>query len=293
MKKTLVLLVCAALVLCALCGFSAEEGQTDMMGNELSFVPDAKAAIVSLTPSSTEIVCALGAEANLVGVDAFSNYPESVQQLEVVGDFSGPDVEKIVSLEPDLVLAGTTLQQDAIDALKGLGLEVVCTEATLFEDIVPSIELVGLLLEREAEAAEVVKSIDEAIAAAEQNAPQEEVTVYYAMSYGDMGNWTSGPGSFINAMIETAGGSCITDDPSFPAWVEYSLEDLVANDPDVILVDSSMGSAEDIAAANGYSGLSAVKEGRVYEITSDVFTRPGPRIADALHELSGILNEAA
>ena len=110
------------------------------------------------------------------------------------------------------------------------------------------------------------------------------------MSYGDMGNWKSGTGSFINTMIELAGGKCITADQAAP-WIEYSLEDLAAADPDIILLDSSMGSTEALAEVAGYKDLTAVRNGNVYAIDADVFTRPGPRIGEAVLEISEILNK--
>ncbi|MEA4854117.1 MAG: ABC transporter substrate-binding protein [Christensenella sp.] len=261
---------------------------TDMSGNTVTV--DSAEKIVSLTPAGTEIVCALGAEDKLVGVDDSSDYPRSVDKIEVVGDFNGPDIEKIVALEPDVVLAGNMLQHDEIDQLTALGITVVSIEATAFEDIKKSITMVGKILDASQEANKINKKIDEALKEAEENKPEKSPTVYYAMSYGDMGNWTSGPGSFINSMIEAAGGTCVTADAQ-ASWLEYSLEDLVAANPDIILVDSSMGSAGDIENAPGYEDLDAVKKGHVYIVDADVFTRPGPRIAEAVKAVSEIVNQ--
>lgn len=262
---------------------------TDLAGNEATVEKADK--IVSLTPAGTEIVCALGAAKQLVGIDANSDYPDIVQSIEVVGDFNGPDVEKVASLEPDVVLAGNSLQQEAIDQLKNLGITVVSVEATSFEDIPKAIELVGEILGAQDTAETVNGEIDAAVRLAEENRPAEEKTVYYAMSFGDQGNWTSGPGSFINTMIELAGGKCVTADAEYP-WIEYPVEDLMVANPDIILVDSSMGStAEDLGNAQGYQDLDAVKNGSVYEVDANVLTRPGPRIAEALTMISEILNK--
>ena len=251
---------------------------TDMAGNEVTVA------------KADKIVCALGASKQLAGIDAYSNYPEITQSIEVVGDFNGPDVEKVAALEPDVVLAGTGLQEGAIGKLNELGITVVVVEATAFEDIAKSIELVGEIVGAQDVAAQLVSDIDTAVKDAQDNKPAEEKTVYYAMSYGDMGNWTSGPGSFINTMIELAGGKCITEGQGAP-WIEYSLEELAAADPDIILLDSSMGSTEDLGQVAGYKDLTAVKNGNVYAIDADVFTRPGPRIGEAVREISGILNK--
>lgn len=271
-------------------GEEATPEELDVFGNAPVNLTNVE-RIVSLTPAGTEIVCALGGGELLVGVDASSNYPESVQDVEIVGDYNGPDVEKIVSLEPDVVLAGNTLQQDVIDNLKAMGLEVVSVEATTFMEIPYAFELIGNILNAGPAAEELVSALNDAVAQAQETQPEEAKTVYYAMSYGDAGNWTSGPDSFIYTMIELTGGVPVPDDPSLPMWVEYPVEDLVAANPDIILVDSSMGAFGDIAGQNGYKDLDAVKNGRTYEIDADIFTRPGPRIIDALNELSRILNE--
>ncbi|MEG1472860.1 MAG: helical backbone metal receptor [Christensenella sp.] len=269
---------------------SAKAGKTvtDMAGAEVEIASAEK--IVSLSPSGTEIVCALGAAKRLIGIDAFSNYPELTQSVEVVGDFNGPDVEKIVSLEPDVVLAGNTLQKEAIDNMKKLGITVVSVEATAFEDIAKSIELVGNIVDAQNEAKQVIGEIDAAVTEAQKNKPKEPKSVYYAMSYGDAGNWTSGPGSFINTMIELAGGKCVTEGQAAP-WIEYPMEDLMVANPNIILADASMGSVGDISAAQGYKDIDAVKNGAVYAVNADVFTRPGPRIAEAITQLSEIINK--
>ena len=101
--------------------------------------------IISLTPTNTEIVCALGLESKLVGVDTYSDYPESVKSIAKVGTFQDPNMEQIVALKPDLVLGGNKLQKDAIDKLRALGLNIVATEATDYEDVYKSIDLVGEL----------------------------------------------------------------------------------------------------------------------------------------------------
>ena len=268
---------------------AAEEiAVTDMVGREVT-VKSAE-RIVSLAPSATEILFALGVGDKIVGVDAFSDYPEETKNIEVVGDYNGPDVEKIVSLSPDIVFCGNTLQEEMIGELEKLGLTVVATEAVAFEDIQKSIEMMGNIVGEQDAAKTVVDSINSAVETAKQNAPKEEITVYYAMSYRDMGNWTSGPGSFINTMIELAGGVPVTKDAA-DSWLEYPMEELVNRDPDIILLSSDMGSAEDISNVQGYADLSAVKNGKVYQMEANILSRPGPRIAEAIAIISDILNK--
>ncbi len=261
---------------------------TDMLGREATL--NSAERIVSLAPSATEILFALGVGDKIVGVDAFSDYPEEAKGKEIVGDYNGPDVEKIVSLNPDVVFCGNTLQEELIGELENLGLPVVATEAVAFEDIQKSIEMMGEITGKQDAAKTIVDSINSAAENAKKNAPKEPKTVYYAMSYGDMGNWTSGPGSFINTMIELAGGVPVTKDAT-DSWLEYPVEDLVSQDPDIILVSSDMGSLEDISKVQGYADLTAVKNGKVYQLESNVVSRPGPRIAEAITMISDILNK--
>ncbi len=261
---------------------------TDMLGNHVTIKATDK--IVSLAPSTTETLFALGAGDKVIGVDSMSNYPEEAKSKEIVGDFNGPIVEKIVALKPDLVLGGNTLQKDQMEQMQKLGLTVVSTEAVAYDDIPKSIELVGSVLGKEAEAKAVVDKINAAAAQAKEKAPKEEKTVYYVMSFGDSGNWTSGPGSFINSIIEACGGVPVTKDAP-AAWIDYPMESLVKADPDILLLASDTGTLDDLKKTQGYSTLSAVKNGTVYVVNADILSRPGPRIADAITMVSDLLNK--
>ncbi len=261
----------------------------DMSGEAvtLTAVPE---KIVSLTPAGTETVFAMGMGDKLVGIDAFSNYPEETKNIAVVGDFNGPDIEKIISLEPDVVFAAVGLQKDSVENLKKMGIPVVVVEASKYEDIPTAINLMGTILNKSTEAGKIIEEIKKAEEVAKSSAPKESKRVYYAMSYGDMGNWTSGQGSFINTIIEIAGGTPITKDIEF-MWVEYQMEDLLKADPQIVLLASDGGELAGLKNALGYKDLDAVKEGRAYQIDADVLSRPGPRIADAIKMISDIINK--
>lgn len=288
MRKTGIFLL-AALLLAAMAGCAGKPAGDlkDMMDNPVALgkYPE---RIVSLTPSNTEIVCALGLEGKLVGVDAVSDYPETVKSIGKVGDFNGPNLEAVVELKPDLVLAGNKLQQDVIDKMKALGLTVAAVEATTYDDIFKSIELVGKLTGTQDKASQLVKDMKakektvlDAVAKA-----QSGKKVYYAMTFGDMGNWTGGPGSFPYSLIEMCGGKNITE--GMPAaWINLDQELLVSGDPDIVLVSSDMGGdPAAFSTAEAYKNLSAVKNNKVYIITSNLCSRPGPRIVDGLREFA-------
>ncbi len=264
----------------------------DVLGNEVTLdaYPE---KIVSLSPSTTEILYALGLGDKLVGRDSYSDYPAESADVPVVGDYSGPNVEAIAATEADLVLASTTLQQDAIDQLKSLGITVASVEATTYEQIAETITMIGTLTGAQEEAAALNASMTEAAdAVAAAVADLEKPTVYYVMSYGEYGNWTSGPGSFINSIIELAGGAPVTADAEAP-WLEYSLEQLLQDDPDVILVSSDAGDPALLADAEGYKDLTAVKEGRAYSIDANTSSRPGPRILEAAEAVAALLHPDA
>jgi iron complex transport system substrate-binding protein len=286
-RRTALILALLTIATMAGCQMKPAAGIADFLGNPVT-MPKYAQRIISLTPTNTEIVCALGLQSKLVGVDTYSDYPDSVKNIAKVGTFTEPNAEQIVALKPDLVLGGNKLQKDAIDKLKALGLNVVATEATDYQDVTKSIELVGELTGAQKQAADVIadmKAKEKIVTDAVSKAVGGK-TVYYAMSFGDMGNWTGGPGSFPYELIGMCGGKNITD--GLPAsWINLSQEDLVAKDPDIILLDSSMGSDPSaFSAAQGYTGLKAVKNSQVYIVTSNFCDRPSPRIVYGLREFA-------
>ncbi len=296
MKKTLKLmfvLVLAAAFLTA-CAVSAPtatpvakdimDENTDAMGQTVEAAPafTDDMTIVSTAPSITEILFALGVGDQIIGVDAISNYPEAALDIEKIGDYSGFDIEKVIGFSPDIVFAGNGLQHEQILPLTDIGIRVVSVEPTYYEDIAQSILLIG---EQVGKADEAQALVDE-IAAQANEVTEKSVamtahpSVYYAMSIGDSGYWTSGQGSFINTLIEMAGGDCVTAESGME-WLEYSAEDLVASDPDVLIV-SSWVPESDLLADPVMSQLSAVKNGQYLFISDDLINRPGPRIGETM-----------
>lgn len=269
-----------------------ETGETlikDVLGNELALPEEIPAKIVSLTPANTEMLFALGLGEYVVGVDEYSDYPAEAVDIEKVGDFNGPNVEAIVALEPDIVFAGNKLQADAVAQLNDVGLDVAAVEATLYEEIYASIELVGDLTATSEKADEVIVQMRgkeaELIAKAETFAG-EPITAYYVMSAGEYGNWTSGPGSLINDMFTLLNIGVITDIEGAVPWMDFSIETLVAQDPDILIVSSeAFVTIEDLCAMDGYKELTACKEGRVYMVDASVTQRPSVRIVDGMEEI--------
>ncbi len=305
MKRRMYVLLAAVMVTGLLCGCTAGgdpsgpsgtpvpkdilDENVDAMGNEVtaSAVPEEKLTIVSTAPSATEILFALGCGSNIVGVDVWSTYPEETANIEKVGDFNGFDVEKVIALNPSVVFAGNGLQHEDIEALEKAGLNVIAVEATYYDDIAKSITMIGGVVGKEAEAAALISQIAdvEKVVKGKAATLAEKPSVYYVMGIGEYGNWTSGKGSYINSVIEMAGGTPITNDTDME-WLEYPVEDLVKNDPDILIVSSNVAEA-DLLAETGYKDLTAVKEGHYFFIVSDISERPGPRITEALQAIQG------
>ena len=228
MKKLLALLLILSLALsgAALAETTYPFATEDMNGNAVT-IEEQPDVVVSLTPSSTEILYALGAGDLLVGADAYSDYPEEANALPRMGDYAGPNVELIAAAEADVVLASTTLQQDAIEKMEALGLNVVCVEPTGLDELYEGIVLIAAVVG--ADPTPLLTDMRDAIAetAAAVPADMEPVRVYFALSFGESGDFSAGPGTFIDELIAMAGGENVAATSEY-AWPMYSLEGIVA-----------------------------------------------------------------
>lgn len=288
MKKILSLLLMAMLLIP---GFAlADISVTDGMGRAVSF-DSAPQTAVSLTPANTEILFALGLGDKVVGVDAYSDYPaEALEVGAIVGDYTGPNLEMIVSLKPDVIFASTTLQSDVVDQLEQLGLKVVCVEPTRYAEVYEGIQLIADVMDADASVLlHDMKAKEEAALA--KVIAGESKKVYFALSFGEYGNWSAGPDTFIDEMITLAGGNNVAASTAVQ-WPEYSMEQLVLDDPDLIVVSAyAPGVAQELMESEGYKDLRCVKDGKVYEIDANTSSRPGPRIVDALESFVELINE--
>ena len=270
---------------------------TDDAGREttLAAEPD---AIVSLAPSNTEIVCALGACDRLVGVTDFDDYPAEVIEVDKVVTMAQVDVEAVVAAEPDLVLAaGNELTPTAvIDQLAELGLPVLVLYPESLDEVGADILLVGTAIGRRDAAADLVEDMDARVTAVEEAvAGLDRPRTFYEVSVFEGTIYTAGEGSFLASLIETAGGEPITGDA---LSTSIEIEDLVAADPELILLGDATYdetiTPESVAARPGWDAMTAVADGRVVVVTDDVvITRPGPRIVDGLEALGRAIHPDA
>ena len=234
--------------------------------------------IVSLLPSLTETVCALGACERLVGVDRYSNWPASVQTLPQVGGGLDPNIEAVVALKPDLVLIGTSSR--AALRLRALGLNVLALEPRTRAELRRVTQRLGTALRLDGADA-LARRIDDGVAAAAAALPvaARGQRVYYEITPAPH---AAGQGSFIHELLLALGLVNVIDDPALGPFPRLNPELVVRADPDLIMV--SQGGAADMARRPGWAGLRALREVRVCEFNAaqrDILVRPGPRMPEA------------
>lgn len=262
---------------------------SDNLGNELSLMAEPM-RIISMIPSQTETVCALNACEKLIAVDDFSNYPPEVNDLPKLGSAFSPNLEALVALEPDLVLVEE--YSGIADSLRELGIPVYVGTAQSYDDIFVEFNKLGMLINREAEAAVLIGQVQGAVAAVEDllanHAPK---TVYFEL---DATPYSVGPSSFIGELLSKAGGQNIVTE-AMGEFPQLDPEFVVASDPAVILLaDAPYGeSAETLAARAGWNTLTALETGSVFELSQeqvDISNRPGPRIAEAIELFARLIH---
>jgi iron complex transport system substrate-binding protein len=265
---------------------------TDGSGTEIRLDSPAQ-RVVSLAPSNTEILFALGAGGQMVGREDFSNYPPEAESIPSVGGFMGSyNLEEIASLQPDLILASPLTSAEALQSLKEITPSVfVVSNPNSLDDLYANLNTVGKLVGREAEAATLAQGLQARAKAVLDKvvAVNERPLVFYELDATDPAKpWTAGPGTFIDLLITLAGGQNVGASLS-GEWAQISQEELIVQNPDVILLgDALYGgvTAESVAARPGWDGIKAVQENRVIEFNDDLVSRPGPRMIEGLEELA-------
>ncbi|ABX03704.1 MAG TPA: cobalamin-binding protein [Herpetosiphon sp.] len=266
----------------------------DSLGREVT-LQAAPSRIVSLAPSNTEILFAVGAGDALVGVTKYCNYPEAAKSIDQIGGFSAKTIslETIVALKPDVVFSGDESQQIVIDALTQANIPVIAIKAETFEAVYQNINLIGQATNHPTEAAQVVAEmqarIDAVTAKTSTLAAADKLSVFYEVY--DEPLMTAGPQTFIGQMLELAGATNIFADVS-EEYPEISAEEVVNRQPAVIIGPESHGdklTIDLIAQRPGWGAIKAVKEGKIVVLNGDMLSRPGPRLADALEALSQAL----
>ena len=246
--------------------------------------------IISLAPSNTEILFALGLGDRIVGVTDYCDYPPEAKRIVSIGGYSTPDAERIVSQNPDLVLAALGNGQENISLLKNLGFSVVALNPRSLEGILKNIELVGEITGSQKQAEELIFSIRGKIEVIGEKVRQREIEerprVLYIVWYPEL--WVAGSNTFPDELIRIAGGRNIAAE--IEGWKIMSMESVVEGDPEVIICSGHTGASytirDNILKDSQFENLKAVKSGRVYPVADpDTTELPGPRIIEGLEEI--------
>ncbi|QMV41482.1 ABC transporter substrate-binding protein [Cohnella cholangitidis] len=262
----------------------------DATGTEFTF-DKAPEKIVSTSVSETEILFALGLGDKVVGVSDYDNYPPEALEKQKVGGVSEPNVEAIIALEPDLVITGISIKDTAVEKFRSLDLKLVKTEPKSIEDVLGNILLIGQITDKQTEAEALVAQMREDVRKVTEAAatikPEGKKKVYIEFSPG----WTVGKGEFMDELITLAGGVNIASD--MQGWNPINEEKVIADNPDVIIytlniTDEKSGKKlEDlIQGRSGWDKIKAIADKQLIGMDGDILSRPGPRITEALKQLS-------
>lgn len=262
----------------------------DYYGREI-VLDEAAETIISLSPGITETVFALGYGHRLVGRTSYCDYPAEAVSVPSLGSLTEPDIEAIVALSPDVVIASTHFPEDALNRLIDAGQNVVVLMGQeSFQGTYDGvIRPVSILLGDTKAGEELISSMEATVADALRKvaAFSENPTVYYVVGFGEGGDWTAGGDTFIGQMIEMAGAVNIAADVT--GW-SFSLELIVDRDPDLILLPDW---AETLFKTTPiYSDLRAVGNGNAVAFDENAIVRQGPRLADGFASLVDIIGSA-
>jgi iron complex transport system substrate-binding protein len=253
--------------------------------------------IVSLAPSNTEILFAVGAGDSVVGVTDYCNYPYDFSEwitagnMTSIGSYWQPSTEPIVALDPDLVLA-TSASLDAATSLKNMGYAVLIIEGTTIDEVMQDILMVGRATYNNAEASALVIEMRARIDAVTTQLMTATTTpkVYHEVWNDPL--MSVGPGTFIDELMTLAGGTNVFHDAT-TSWPVISSEAVIEKNPDVMFFpDMYMGvgnfyeTIETVESRSGWDSITAVQNGALYEINADIISRSGPRLVDALEEIA-------
>jgi len=258
-------------------------------------IPSYPRRIVSLAPSITETLFALGLDREIVGVTDFCNYPEAALSKPKVGSFISLSAEKIVSLSPDLILATADgNRKESVEQLVRLGLPVYTVSPSNLNQTLRMISTIGRMTGREKEAHALVRKLQQRIrhvTTATEHLPRPKV--FFQVGIDSL--ITVGRDTFLNELITLAGGVNISGEETV-RYPRYSIERILTAAPDVVIVTSMKGegSFEQVKKNwSRWSSLPAVRTGRIYLMETDLVFRPSPRIVDGLEELTRLIHPEA
>jgi iron complex transport system substrate-binding protein len=287
-RKILISMVLAALLVFAAVQAGAASSYpmeiTDATGMKVILKAE-PIRIVSIVPSVTEMLYSVGLGPKMVGVTAWCTYPEAAKSVAKVGDVN-INIEAVLSKKPDLVVADLSMSGTTIDKLRELGLPVLAISAENMEEMLDALVMLGRAGGRENEALALVANLKSRIAKIKGILTAVKTRPSVFVEIWNEPLMTAGSGTYVNELIELAGGMNIAGKVS--GWPVFSHESVISGDPFIILLTNfNKGEA---MSRKAWSGLTAVKSGRVVETDPDLLVRCGPRLVDGLEMLAKLLH---
>ena len=258
---------------------------TDDMGRTVTFETAPK-KIVSLSPANTEILFALGVSGKLVGRTDYCNFPAEVSEIPSVGTFATPNIEMILSLSPELVVASDLIDEGVLSQLDSVGIKAVVLQSQSIEGVIENILEIGKIVDANEEAKGITTAMQSELNEIVELCKGAEKQRSVFIDLGDF--YTAGDGSMFGDMIEKINGVNIAAGGGNP-WIQLSKEEVIAKNPDVYI--STFPTKEEIMGIAGFDTISAVKNQNIfaYDVVSpegDLLQRPGPRIIDGVKLLA-------
>ena len=298
-RRLTIAFMCFALILSA-CGATsaapAELTFKDGLGRTVKLSGPAQ-KIVSLAPSNTELLFAVGAGKQVVGHDDFSDYPAEAKAIPSVGGLDKYNYEQLVSLKPDLVLLAEINTPEQVSKLESLGLNVYyLSNPKTIEDMYVNLQIVASLTGHEKDTATLIESLKSRVAAVDEKikSASTKPVVFYELDSTDPAKpYTVGPNTFMDLLITRAGGINITTAAGIQdSYPQLSVEQLVSSDPDLIVLGDSMWgiSVESVGQRPGWEKLKAVTGQKVFPFDDNTVSRPGPRLVDGLEALARLIH---
>lgn len=247
--------------------------------------------VISASPAITEIMFALGLGDKLVGRTDFCMFPPEAHKIASVGGLVDPSIETMVSLDPDLIIASAHFQKETVEQLEHLKTNIiVLVSQNSFQGAYETISRLSSIFNVAQRGDSIIASMKKKVLEVQSKVAKitARPSVYIVINYGKTGDYTAGGDTFISDMISMAGGINAARDTK--GWA-YSLEKLVENDPDIIIIRP--GEKEQFCKTKNYRNLKAVRTGKVFEVDNDLFDLTGPRLADGLDTLFRIFHQPA
>ena len=266
---------------------------TDMTGHEIT-LDEPATRIVALTPSDCEILYAIGAGDTIVGRGKYCDYPAEVQEITAVESGADTNLEQIIALQPQLLIMSTMAQTDEqVQQLEAAGIRVAVSDAQDIAGVYTAIEMIGELVGKQDEAAQLIDSMKQTFDAVSENAGDGTKSIYFEVSPLEYGLWTAGSGTFMDEIATMLGlKNCFAD---VEGWAQISEEQVLERNPDyIVTISMYYGEGptpeEEIMARPGWENVTAVKDQKILNLPDNELSRPGPRLADGAQALYDFVN---